>query len=144
MVKRGDRNMKYFHRRAAHRAKKNRIKLLRKEDAQTTKIKAEMEGMTQEFFMNLYTADSTVAPDEIMHVFEPCISEEANLGLCKPFTDEEINDVLFQIGPLKVPRPDGFLARFFHRNWAIMKADVIRVRNFFQTGQILQKLTRQL
>jgi hypothetical protein len=49
-LKEGDRNTKYFHRRAAHRAKKNRIKLLRKEDGQTIKIKAEMEGMTQDFF----------------------------------------------------------------------------------------------
>jgi hypothetical protein len=54
MVKRGDRNTKYFHRRAAHRAKKNRIKLLRKEDGQTTKIKAEMEGMTGFFYEFVY------------------------------------------------------------------------------------------
>jgi hypothetical protein len=31
-LKEGDRNTKYFHRKVAHRAKKNRIKLLRKED----------------------------------------------------------------------------------------------------------------
>jgi hypothetical protein len=47
-------NTKYFHRRAAHRAKKNRIKLLRKEDGQTTKIKAEMEGMTGFFYEFVY------------------------------------------------------------------------------------------
>jgi hypothetical protein len=36
-----------------------------------------------------------------------------NEDLCKDFTDEEIGDALFQVGPLKAPGPDGFLARFF-------------------------------
>jgi hypothetical protein len=36
-----------------------------------------------------------------------------NSELCKPFTDEEIIKALFQIGPLKAPRPDGLAARFF-------------------------------
>jgi len=36
-----------------------------------------------------------------------------NDALCKPFTDDEISDALFQIGPLKAPdwmasQPDSF------------------------------------
>jgi hypothetical protein len=39
---------------------------------------------------------------------------------------------LFQIGPLKAPGPDGFLARFFQRNWDVVKQDIIKaVRTFF-------------
>jgi hypothetical protein len=44
----------------------------------------------------------------------------------------EFSDALFQIGPLKVPGPDGFPRRFFQRNWSMVKEDIIRgVRNFF-------------
>jgi hypothetical protein len=44
---------------------------------------------------------------------------------------------VFQIGPLKAPRLDGFLARFFQRNWDILKGDVIKgVRSFFDTGRM--------
>jgi hypothetical protein len=44
---------------------------------------------------------------------------------------------LFQIGPLKAPGLDGFPARFFQRNWAVLKDDVIKaVRKFFDTGQM--------
>jgi hypothetical protein len=44
---------------------------------------------------------------------------------------------LFQIGPLKAPGPDGFPARFFQRNWATLKEDVINaVRNFLITGDM--------
>jgi len=40
------------------------------------------------------------------------------------FSDEEIGDALFQIGPLKAPGPDGFPARFFQRNWCWINLDV--------------------
>jgi hypothetical protein len=46
------------------------------------------------------------------------------------FTDEEISDALFQIGPLKAPSVDGFPARFYQRNW------INAVKLFFVTGQM--------
>jgi hypothetical protein len=58
-----------------------------------------------------------------------------NDDLCKEFSEEEISNALFQIGPLKVPGADGFPARFFQRNWATLKEDVIgAVKEFFATG----------
>jgi hypothetical protein len=119
------------------RAKKNKIRLLRKEDGQIMKDKAEMEGMAHEFFRQLYSADQGVRPSELTQLFEPKISDDANAALCKEFTDEEISDALFQIGPLKAPGPDGFPAHFFQRNWNILKADVIKgVKEFFVSGHM--------
>jgi hypothetical protein len=58
-----------------------------------------------------------------------------NDSLCKVFSDEEISDAIFQIGPIKAPGPDGFPARFYQRNWDVLKKDVIKaVRHFFITG----------
>jgi hypothetical protein len=108
--------------------------MLRKEDGQATKIRREMEHMTREFFKNLYAADMNVSPDDLLHVFEPCISDEANTALCKDFS---YDDALFQIGPLKAPGPDGFPERFFQKNWATLKPDIIRgVKEFslFESG----------
>jgi hypothetical protein len=60
-----------------------------------------------------------------------------NEDLCREFTVEEISTALFQIGPLKAPGPDGFPARFFQRNWELLKDDVVKaVKNFFDTGQM--------
>lgn len=47
-------------------------------------------------------------PDELLHMLTPKILAETNEGLCRAFSDEEIGDSLFQIGPLKAPGPDGF------------------------------------
>jgi hypothetical protein len=54
----------------------------------------------------LYIADAEVQPEEVIHLFQPMITEEMNKCLCKEFTKEEISDTLFHIGPLKAPRPD--------------------------------------
>jgi hypothetical protein len=136
-LKEGDRNTKFFHRKAVGRAKRNRIKFLKKEDGQITEDKKEMATMTCNFFKELYRADPKVNPPDLLQFFEERISDETNDGLCKDFSDQEISDALFQIGPIKVPGPDGFPAHFFQRNWGTLIADVIKaVKDFFVTSQM--------
>jgi hypothetical protein len=36
-----------------------------------------------------------VVPDEIVDLFEPKVSEDTNLSLCKEFSEEEISNALF-------------------------------------------------
>jgi hypothetical protein len=63
---------------------------------------------------------------------QPVVTAEMNEDLCKEFSDQEISDALFQMGPIKAPGPDGFSARFFQRNWDTVKAEVIKgVKDFF-------------
>jgi hypothetical protein len=75
----------------------------------------------------------------VLPLFEPKVSAELNESLVKDFSEKEISDALFQVGPLKAPGPDGFLVRFFQKNWATVMSDVIKgVQNFFSTGNIPQ------
>jgi hypothetical protein len=87
-LKEGDRNTKYFHHKAAARAKKNKIKRSKGDDGRTTHDKKEMETLATKIFRTLYTTDPTVHPEDV---------------------------VLFQIGPLKAPGPDGFPDHFFSK-----------------------------
>jgi hypothetical protein len=60
-----------------------------------------------------------------------------NEQLCRDFSEKEISDALFQIGPIKAPGPDGFPARFYQRNWELLKPDIIvAVKKFFATGHM--------
>jgi hypothetical protein len=94
-----------------------------------------MEGLTTIFFKNLYTVEVTVQPEEVIELFQPVITDEMNMGLCKEFSTDDISNALFQIGPLKAPGLDGFSALFFQRNWDTMHKDVTRaVQQFFATG----------
>jgi hypothetical protein len=94
-----------------------------------------MKGMATNYFEHLFTKDTGIDPHEIVGLIEPIISAQTNSNLCKDYSDEEIGTALFQIGPLKAPGPDGLLGRFFQRNWALLKEDVIpAVKEFFSTG----------
>jgi hypothetical protein len=128
-LKEGDRNMKFFHRKATRRAKKNKIKLLKKDNGEVTKEKKEMESMARDFFQQLYKADPNVQPEGLLHLIQPKITEEMNKELCKEVSDEEVGDALFQMGHLKAPGSDGFPARFFQKNWETMKKMLLQESN---------------
>jgi hypothetical protein len=60
-----------------------------------------------------------------------------NDDLCKPYTDEEIETTLFEMGPTKAPGPDGFLALFYQAHWDFLKAEICNaVRSFLCGGEI--------
>jgi hypothetical protein len=91
-----------------------------------------MESM---FYQNLYTRDDNVDPNIIIEEVQHCVDDHMNDGLCKQFSEEEISDALFQIGPLKAPGPDGFPAHFLQRNWGLFRDEVVRVvQTFFVIG----------
>jgi hypothetical protein len=115
-LKHGDQNTRYFYRKACWRAKKNRIKRLKREDGSFEEKPEELEKMAKEYFDGMYTKDTLVTPELIEELITPMIDEDTNKNLIKEFTNEEISDALFQIGPLKAPGADGFPARFFQRN----------------------------
>jgi hypothetical protein len=80
-----------------------------------TKYKKEMENLARKFFMDLYKADTEVIPQSMLHLYESTVSQDMNDNLCKEFTDQEIGDALFQMGPLKAPGRMVFLVDSFKR-----------------------------
>jgi hypothetical protein len=81
--------------------------------------------MASRYFSGLFTKGPSLCPDELADLFYSKITPEINVDLCKPYIEEEIGNAPFHIGPLKAPGPDGFPARFFQRNWGLMKPDII-------------------
>lgn len=94
-----------------------------------------MESMATDYLQEMFAADPTLNPESVSRLFQAKVTAEMNDLFCADFKDEEIAQALFQIGPLKAPGPDGFPARFYQRNWGIIKEDIISaVSKFFQTG----------
>lgn len=134
-LKEGDRNTRFFHSKAIWRAKKNRIHSLRDSAGTVHHTTRKMEQLATDYFRDVYTADPNVDHTRVSSLFQRKVSDEMNETLCKDFTDDEISNAVFQIGPLKAPGPDGFPARFYQRNWGSLKTDIIHgVKKFFCTG----------
>lgn len=117
----GGRNTKFFHQKARWRSRKNFIKKPKKYDGSWSTDQVEMRDMVVQYFTDLFQRDDQVNPQEIVELFDTVITDDINKELCKAYNHEEINDALFQIGPLKAPCPDGFPARFFLEEWAYPK-----------------------
>jgi hypothetical protein len=95
--------------------------------------------MAISYFENLYTADSSVCLQDLLHLVDPMITDDVNEVLCKEFMDREIADALFDVRPLKSLGLDDFPAHFFQRNWDVLKQVVITgVKQFFMTGRMPQ------
>lgn len=134
-LREGDRNTKFFHSRAVWRARKNRIKRLCDDDGTWHENHASMGRVATSYFQKLFTADPSLNADPIIQLIEPKVGDEINGKLCADFSDKEIADALFQIGPLKAPGKDGFPARFLQRNWLQLKEEVMEgVKEFFRSG----------
>lgn len=78
------------------------------------------------FFLRLFTvgnmARSCVADDLLPH-----ISEEESVALVRPFSGEEVCNVVFSLAGDKSPRLDGFPMSPFQKCWDIIKVDLFGV-----------------
>jgi hypothetical protein len=85
----------------------------------------EIQCMAHEFFVDLFKADPEVSPSHMLDHIEVKVFDSMNDDLCREFLEKEISDAMFQMGPLKAPRMDGFQTRFFQRHWDIMNKDIV-------------------
>lgn len=112
-------NTKYFLRRAVWRARWNHIQCLCKTDGSWCNTPLDMECMATSYFKEVFTKDPTLSPEAVLHHIVPKVTAEMNEALCAPYSENEISEALFQIGPFKAPGTDGLLASFYQCNWAV-------------------------
>ena len=60
------------------------------------------------------------------------VNPEGNAGLMKPFSENEILEVIWEMESNKAPSSDGFSFHFYRACWNINKIDLIRMVTSFQ------------
>ena len=75
-------------------------------------IKQVAEAHFQNLFSEDGSSDSVLTTNFLCNI--PClVSEEENVELMKPFSKQEIIDVIWAMEPDKSPGPDGFSFHFY-------------------------------
>jgi hypothetical protein len=75
----------------------------------------------------------------------PKVPLKAMSDLCKPVTQEEVHEVIFNMGNNKAHGPDSYSALFFKKAWSIVGEDISKaIMEFFKNGSLLKQLNHAL
>ena len=125
-LKHGDRNTEFFHNYATQRKRRNTIKGLVDNLGVLHEEREAMCKLVQDFFESLHTSEVQDIDASVLNDVQKKVSVEMNRGLTAPFTPDEVRKVLFSIGDLKAPGPDGLHAVFYKRFWDMLGGDLVQ------------------
>jgi hypothetical protein len=102
---------------------------LLKEDGSWAESEGEKKELISNYFLQLFS--TSVLADagqtqQLLSAVQPYVTAQMNDQLTKEFTDEEIKQVLFDIGDLKAPGPDGMTAIFYNNFWDVVGSQLTK------------------
>ncbi|KAL5794824.1 hypothetical protein ACOSP7_003418 [Xanthoceras sorbifolium] len=125
----GDKNSKFFHRRASARKKKNQISSLLDSRGVRRESEQGMSSVVLDYFSDLFRSIQPSSSDlsAASSFIESKVNAQMAGRLGKAFTRAEVRSAVFEMGPNKAPGPDGFHALFFQKFWNVVGEDVSSV-----------------
>ncbi|KAL5735902.1 hypothetical protein ACOSQ2_030690 [Xanthoceras sorbifolium] len=125
----GDKNSKFFHRRATARKKKNQISSLLDNRGVRRESEQGMSSVVLDYFSDLFRSIQPSSSDlsAASSFLESKVNAQMAGRLGEAFTRAEVRSAVFEMGPNKAPGPDGFHALFFQKFWNVVGEDVSSV-----------------
>jgi len=80
---------------------------------------AKLESMVSNFYKDLFTKDVECKPFYLIGTF-PWLSNKSVQEVGKMVTWEEVCAIIFLMGALKAPVPDGFHVMFYQSQWSVV------------------------
>jgi hypothetical protein len=79
----GDKNTRFFHKRASQRKKKNRIAALARADGTPMSNEKEMGALANGFYKQLYTSEGVSSMEEVLNCVPTRVDREMNRALIR-------------------------------------------------------------
>jgi hypothetical protein len=98
------------------------------------KKKKEIGRAFTKYYKGLFRSQGPVRIEVCLQYVENKVCNSMNEQLLRPFTEEEINNALSQMHPLKSPGPDGYSAVFYKKFSPIVGAHVKKATLHFLNG----------
>lgn len=109
----GDRNTKFFHSRANGRRKRNYVGAIKDANGEWVYEAGVIKALAMNYFSSLFAEERVVRdPIECIYSF-PLISQDCLSHVGREVNYDEIKQVIFSMGAMKAPGPDGFNALFY-------------------------------
>ena len=125
------------------RRRSNRINEIKLEDGTWLFGREAIGNYFTDHFKSIYQSVHPQFSQSLEGLIEVVISEEETNNLCKVPSKDEIRMIVFEIHPLKAPRPNGFPGLFNRHYWSIVGGQVIvAVQSFFRDGWMLRELNQ--
>jgi hypothetical protein len=127
------------------RRRRNQISQIKTQDNKWLSDHQEIEQHFVDHYINLFSDTQSLPVEDIqnqlLNIPIPTLTPQQSSILDQPIRDEEIIEAVNQLGPLKIPGPDGVPAAFYQQYWNIVKVDIINmVKAFFHSGFLLKSL----
>ena len=112
-LKAGDKNTRFFHRRASQRHIKNMIEGLKDRDGVWQSDPSRVSGIAEEYYTELFTTSHPRSMERVLEAVDKVVTEDMANFLTQPYSEEEVRVALFSMHPSKAPEPDGMSPFFF-------------------------------
>jgi hypothetical protein len=125
-----DLNTKFFYTFTIIKRWRNAIDFLKLPSGVWSSEKQEIGNCFTLHFKNLFSSSILIINEDLLSLFDNCITPEINESIRALPMEQEIFSVLTSIGSTKAPGPDGVTTLFYKTYWSIVK-DVVLSSIFF-------------
>lgn len=120
----GDKNTSYFHYRASHREKRNKIESLIDSQGVEKFDQVDLMNIVCSYYSKLFSSSRPPISLDLLDNIDPRLTDAMREVLLRPFSKEEIVAALKGIHPGKSPGPDGLPALFYNNFWELIGDEV--------------------
>uniref|UniRef100_A0A803PU22 Reverse transcriptase zinc-binding domain-containing protein n=1 Tax=Cannabis sativa TaxID=3483 RepID=A0A803PU22_CANSA len=142
-LKEGDRNTRFFHASTVIRRKRNFIGAITNNGIDWISGRTQIGDYFINHFGDVFCSSNPSFGNALSNLIAPCISGDMNSDSSRVPSPEEVRLLVWSMGPLKSPGPDGMPGFFDRFHWDTVGESVVdTVREFFMTGDFVQSLNR--